>query len=322
MKEFAVFWGCTIQARFPFIEKSVRTVLDAMELPHRELDGFTCCPEKSLVNNVDHGMWTLTAARNVALADEANCDIVSPCTGCVSNLSSVKSELKGDVTKRDEVNALLNGIDREFKGKAALRHLVPFFHDEVGIKTIKENIKKSFKGMKIAIHYGCHMMRPSHALKNDDPLNPKKFDNIVRALGAESLGYMTKLNCCGQSLDRVDQHDNALQMARLKLTELRRLGADALALCCPSCFLQFDNNQFLMEKEGEKFGIPILYLTDLIGLTMGFSAEDLGLNAHRVSATRFLEKWADLREKGGEEDALAEGSVDINDELSSDGRFV
>jgi CoB--CoM heterodisulfide reductase subunit B len=290
MKEFALFWGCTIQARFPFIEKSIRTVMDALALPARDVDGFTCCPEKSLINNIDHDIWTLTAARNVSLADEMGINIVSPCTGCVSNLATASSELKSDAGKLKKVNSLLKGIGREFKGEVSLKHLVPFFHDEVGLNTLKKAVVRPLKGMKIAVHYGCHMMRPGHALKSDSPLSPKKFDNLVRALGAESMDYMTKLTCCGQSLDRVDQHDNALQMARVKLRELRSLGADAMVLCCPSCFLQFDNNQFLMQKDGEKFAIPIFYFTDLLGIAMGKSPEDLGIASHRIDATDFMEK--------------------------------
>ncbi|MBI1910877.1 MAG: hypothetical protein HYS21_02640 [Deltaproteobacteria bacterium] len=294
MKEFAVFWGCTIQTRFPFIEKSTRIVLEGFKLPYRDIDGFTCCPEKSLVNNIDHAMFTLTAARNVALVDEKGYDLVSPCTGCVSNLATVKGELKANPKEKGEVNSLLNQVGREFTGEAKLSHLVPFFHDMVGIHEIKKRMIKNFSGLKIALHYGCHMIRPSHALKNDDPLEPKKFDNIIKAMGAESVDHMTKLMCCGQGLDRVDMHDKALHFARIKLRELKQLGTDAMVLCCPSCFLQFDNNQFLMEKEGEKFGIPIIYFTELIGLSMGYSPEELGMNAHRVDCEPFIKKWESL----------------------------
>lgn len=291
MKEFAVFWGCTIPARFPFLEKSTRLVMDGLGLPMRDVDGFACCPEKSLVNNVDHGMWTLAAARNIAVADELGLDIVSPCTGCISNLSTVKGRLKTDLNKKAEVNTLLKQIKREFKGRSKLMHLVPFLHDEVGLDRIKNRIKRNFSGMKVAVHYGCHMMRPYHALKVDDPLDPKKFDKLVEALGARTLEPRTKLMCCGQALDRVDQHDVALHMARVKLSELKTIGADALVLCCPSCFLQFDNNQNLMEKDGEKFGIPVIYFTELLGLAMGLKPDELGLASHRVSVEPFLEKW-------------------------------
>jgi CoB--CoM heterodisulfide reductase subunit B len=307
MKEFAIFWGCTIQTRFPFLEKSTRMVMDAYELPYKEVDGFTCCPEKSLVNNLDPGLWTLTAARNIAVAEDEGVDVVSPCTGCISNLATVKSELQTDVKEKKEVNELLGNIDREFKGDAVLSHLVPFFHDKVGIRRMTDKVKRNFEGLKVAIHYGCHMMRPGQALKADDPLSPKKFDALVEALGAESINHRTKLTCCGQGLDRVNQHDNALQLARAKLRELKSLGTDAMILCCPSCFLQFDNNQFLLEKDGEKYSIPIIYFTELLGLAMGYSAEELGLNSHRVDVTPFLEKWNSITETETEEAIIEEG---------------
>lgn len=313
MKEFAVFWGCTIQARFPFLEKSTRIVLDEFNLPYRDVDGFTCCPEKSLVNNVDHASFVVTAARNIALVDELGYDLVSPCTGCVSNLATVKGELCSHPKEKEDVNGLLKEIGREFTGKARLQHLVPFFHDSVGIFAIKQKIQKTFAGMRIALHYGCHMIRPSHALRNDDPLNPVKFDNLIIALGAESLQFPSKMMCCGQGLDRVDQHDLAMHLARVKLRELKAFGTDALVLCCPSCFLQFDNNQFLMEKEGEKFGIPVIYFTELLGLALGHTPEELGMNYHRVDCAPFLKKWEALCEKSGSTvmgDALnAEGSL-------------
>jgi len=312
MKDFAVFWGCTIQTRFPFIEKSTRMVLESFKLPYRDIDGFTCCPEKSLVNNVDHGAFMVTAARNVALVDELGYDLVSPCTGCVSNLATVKGELKANPREKAEVNGLLKEIGREFTGSANLKHLVPFFHDAVGIHAIKQKMKRDFKGMRIALHYGCHMIRPSHALRNDDPLNPVKFDNLIRGLGAESLQFMTKLMCCGQGLDRVDKHDKALDFARIKLKELKAMKADALVLCCPSCFLQFDNNQFLMEKDGERFGIPIIYFTELLGLALGYSAEELGMGNHRIDCEPFLRKWEELSARPAASSGIEEGLTGPN----------
>ncbi len=307
MKDFTIFWGCTIQARFPFLEKSTRLVLEGFKLPYRDIDGFTCCPEKSLVNNVDHATFVVTAARNVAVADAEGVDVVSPCTGCISNLATVSSELKTHPKEKDAVNGLLKEVGREFKGESMLAHLVPFFHDKVGILKVKQAIKRDFKGMKIALHYGCHMMRPAHALKNDDPLDPKKFDNLIRALGAESMQYPSKLTCCGQGLDRVDMHDLALNMARVKLRELKNMGADAMVLCCPSCYLQFDNNQFLMMREGEKLGLPIIYFTELLGLAMGYSPEELGLDAHRVDVTPFLEKWDRMAEEHDKRSGISKG---------------
>ncbi len=304
MKEFAVFWGCTIQARFPFLEKSSRLVFEAFKLPYRDVNGFTCCPEKSLINNVDPKAFAVTAARNVSVVDGLGVDLVSPCTGCVSNLATVKEDLLHNPGEKAEVNNLLKEVDKEFTGEANLFHLVPFFHDQVGKNIIQRKIKKTFAGMKVAIHYGCHMIRPSHALKNDDPMDPVKFDDLIRWLGAESLGHRTKMMCCGQGLDRVDQHENALHLAREKLVELKKIEADALIVCCPSCFQQFDNNQFLMIREGEKIYTPVIYFTELLGLALGLSPEELGMGGHRVDVGPFLKKWKEQLDKAGPSEVI------------------
>ncbi|MFQ5480434.1 MAG: CoB--CoM heterodisulfide reductase iron-sulfur subunit B family protein [Thermodesulfobacteriota bacterium] len=315
MKDFAVFWGCTIQARFPFLEKSSRLVFEAFKLPYRDVNGFTCCPEKSLINNVDAEAFTVTAARNVSVVDGLGVDLVSPCTGCVSNLATVKEDLLHNPGEKTAVNKLLKEVDKEFTGEASLFHLVPFFHDHVGKNIIQRKIKKTFAGMKVAIHYGCHMIRPSHALKNDDPLDPVKFDDLVRWLGAESLGHRTKMMCCGQGLDRVDQHENALHLAREKLVELKKIGADAMVVCCPSCFQQFDNNQYLMIREGERIYTPVIYFTELLGLALGMTPEELGMGGHRVDVTPFIDKWKDQLDKAGPSEV-------IDDELNEPGALA
>jgi len=142
-----------------------------------------------------------------------------------------------------------------------------------------------------------------------------KFDDLIRWLGAESLGHRTKMMCCGQGLDRVDQHENALHLAREKLVELKKIGADALIVCCPSCFQQFDNNQHLMIREGERIYTPVVYFTELLGLALGLSPEDLGMGGHRVDVKPFLEKWERLLSKN------APGQ-EIDDELNAPGALA
>ena len=67
MRDYAVFWGCTIPARFPSIEKATRLVLEDLDVRAHELEGFTCCPEGTLVKATDPDAYHLTAARNLAL---------------------------------------------------------------------------------------------------------------------------------------------------------------------------------------------------------------------------------------------------------------
>ncbi len=127
-------------------------------------------------------------------------------------------------------------------------------------------------------------------------MKPKKYDALVEALGARAVAYPSKMVCCGGSLDRVGQHDRALEMAAMKLRELGELGADCLSTTCPSCFQQFDNNQFLLSRKGLEFNLPVLTLQELMGLSFGFEPQAMGLHMHRVSAEPLMEKLSKLEQ--------------------------
>jgi heterodisulfide reductase subunit C len=99
--------------------------------------------------------------------------------------------------------------------------------------------------------------------------------------------------CCGESLGRGNQPQQAQDLARRKLLELHELGADAICVACPACFLQYDTQQFLMQRQGDGFNIPILHYTELLGLALGFAPAELGLNMHRIKADSFLNTWAE-----------------------------
>lgn len=287
---YAFFWGCTIPSRFPFMESSIRLVLDKLGVNFLEVDEFICCPEKSLAKNLGNQLWTQMAAYNLALAEKERVDLLQACNGCYSTFKTVNSLLRKDPKLREGINKDLTKIGLEFNGKVKIKHLVEFLHDDLGLDTLKRHCTRSLSGMRIAIHYGCHLIRPSQAIDFDDPFVPKKFDEVIKALGATPIEYHLKMDCCGGALDRVNLHEEALHMSRLKLLELKKVKADALAVVCPACFQQFDNNQFLMVQRGEPFSIPVLTLSEIIGLAIGLSPEDLKMDSHRIDCGDFLGK--------------------------------
>lgn len=291
MRESAFFWGCTIQARYPFFEKSTRVVLDSLSIPYCDIDGFTCCPEKSLVETLDEKLYNALAARNIALAESRGMDMLMTCTGCYSTLKSAWSKLKTHQVERRATNNILKELNLEFKGTNSVRHIIEVFVHDIGLSKIKRKLKRSLSRLKIAVHNGCHLVRPSNAINFDDPLKPVKFDWLIEALGGVSLNYERKMACCGGYLDRVNQSEKGHAMASEKLSELSALKADAISVVCPECFKAFDNNQFLMQKKGAKFNIPVITLQELMGLCFGFEPEQLGINHHRIDPGEFLKKF-------------------------------
>ncbi len=292
MKEFAVFWGCTIPARFPFIEKATRVMFDDLGARIHELEGHTCCPEGTLVKANDPDAFYTTAARNLALVENAGLDLVTPCNGCYSTFKECQSHLKTHWREAEVINERLATEDLHYSGKINIVHFVEWLADSMGAGLVASGAKKNFWGMRIAVHYGCHLLRPQPAVRWDDPLNPTKFEDLVRALGATVVDYPTKMQCCGGALDRVGERDSSLAFCRRKLHDLQNHDVDALIVGCPSCFQQFDLNQAALQRANENVNVPVLYLSELVGLAYGHEPEELGLDMHRVSVQPFLDKWA------------------------------
>ena len=291
MPSYAHFWGCYVPGRLPHLEKSIRLVFDRLGIDAVDVEGLTCCPEKTMVRNASHRTWLLTAARNLTVAEEAGRIFVTPCTGCFGTLKGANVELKSDPKLRAEVNRDLARIGREFCGTTEVMHLVDVLHQDIGPGALKDRLQYPMTGMSIAVHYGCHLVRPSEELLFDDPFWPVKLDQLVEALGARSVPYSSKMDCCGNLLLRAGQEESSQQMCRSKLREIVEAGADALALVCPSCMMQFDNVQALLIRAGEALGVPVMYYPELLGLALGLDPEEMGLTRHRVDAAPFLEKW-------------------------------
>jgi heterodisulfide reductase subunit B len=229
MSNYALFLGCTIPARFPFMEKSIRMVLSELGVRTKDLAGTTCCPTKSIARVIGSDQWYVTAARNLALAEAAGLDILTPCNGCFSSLKAVVTDLNMNLQLRKSVNKELARLGLEYTGVITVKHLVQVLFDEVSAAEIKKRVVRPLTGMKIAVHYGCHMVRPSSAIHFDDPNRPTKFDQLVAAIGAESINYTTKMMCCGNDLNTADEPDVAIAMSREKLLETQKI-ADAMTM--------------------------------------------------------------------------------------------
>lgn len=291
MKSYVFFWGCTIPARFTFQEKAARLVAEKMEIDIVDLDGFTCCPEKELVKSMGEELWLLTAARNLAVAETTGLDLVSPCNGCYGTLKTARAELMANPQLKAKVNARLAEIGLQFTGKTNVMHMLELFHDVITPAKIATYVKKPLKRMKIGVHYGCHMMRPAKVLRFDDPIHPVKFDALVNALGAKSVDYTTKMLCCGGGLSNVGNVEEGQTLVRKKLQELKSMDVDALTTVCPSCYSQYDMQQFMMAKGGEVYNIPVISYQELLALSMGFSPEEMGMDMHKVDTKGFVDKW-------------------------------
>jgi len=178
---------------------------------------------------------------------------------------------------KERINGMLAAEGLQYSVKRQVVHTVDLLYDQVGIEKIKEHVKKPLNGLKIAAHYGCHILRPSEIGRPDNSENPQKIEAILKALGAEPTGYPQKLDCCGAPL-LANLPESALTKTGQKLQAIQEQGIQGMVDVCPWCHKMFDSRQ---TKAGEtvaaKLDVPVLYLTQLLGLAMGITAEKLGL---------------------------------------------
>lgn len=290
MADYAYFAGCTMPVRNLNYDVSMRKVAGALGVKLVDVPEFGCCGYP--LGALDYHTMLLLSARNLCVAEEKGLrEMVTGCTGCAGTLSKVNKALKTDKHKRDLVNGELSKLGHEFKGTVRVRHFARMLYDDVGPDRIRSSVVKPLKGLNIAVHYGCHYLKPTEAF--DDPENverPHTIDRLVEATGATAMDYPTKLLCCGGDVLGVDEL-TSLRMAREKFRDLKETRVDALTLVCPFCAVMYDAGQKTIEvKLQEKFTLPVLYYPQILGLALGMDDRSLGLQLNRTKVKDFVDK--------------------------------
>ena len=291
MKSYALFLGCTIPARQPNYELSARKTLEKLGVELVDLDDMTCCCPPP-IQSINLETSQAVAAYNICLAEEAGLDIVALCNGCFESLAMANAALKKDKNRRAKINEILAEVGKEFKGTIEVKHFLQVLIDDIGVEEIKASVVKPLSNLKVAPFYGCHSLRPSELLEFDDPERPHILEDLIEALGAESVEYRDKLKCCGGLLRGVSD-DLALDLAREKLVNTTKADAECIATLCPFCFVALDIGQLQVKsKFNEVYDMPILHYSELLALALGVDPEELALRSHKVKTDKVLEKVA------------------------------
>ena len=279
MKEYALFVCCLIPARLPGLEAISIKVLERFGVQTRPMRGASCCPDPVVMRSLDYKAWLVIAARNLSIAEEMRSDVLTLCSGCFSTLGKANKVLKEDQHLRNEVDKCLSEIGRGFLGTINVRHVAEVIRD-LGPEIIGRQLQKPLKAWKAAAQHGCHLVRPSDVLHVDDPNRPTILDQIVSWVGATPVDYMQKMLCCGVGIRALDPDTNLI-ILRERLASIREAGANCIVTPCPFCFIQFDMGQREVNRKfNESYAFPVFYISKLLGLAVGFTPEEVGLQFH------------------------------------------
>ncbi len=283
MMEFALFLGCTIPARLTQYESSSRAVLEKLGVGMVDIREFNCCGYP--LRNIDFKVFLLSSARNLALAEKKSLNVMTLCKCCYGSLKKADYLMKENSSLKKEVNATLEKEGLKYEGRSEVKHLLSVLHKDIGIEAIKGKMATTFKGVKIATHYGCHALRPSQVVGFDDPVAPSLFDQLVEATGAESIEWQMKLECCGAPLWGINDR-LSMDLTLKKLNDGKKAGADYVCAACPYCHIQFDKVQkMILSQRNVNHPLPSILYTQLLGLSMGIDRKAIGLEMNEISVS-------------------------------------
>lgn len=289
-KRFAVFLGCNIPVRLKCYEMSARAVLSELDVELVDIQEFNCCGYP--LRNINREAFVLSAARNMALAEQQNLDILSLCQCGYGTFRMAEYLLQHDTALNVSVRSALSKEGLTYEEKINVQHLLSVLYHDIGVDALRKKISFPFENLQVAVHYGCHGLRPSNIIRFDDPVAPTIFDRLVEVTGGESVSWPLKLDCCGGPLSGT--HDSlSMDFAEKKMEDARRAGAHCIVTACPYCQIQFDTAPKRMAFErGEDLQVPAILYPQLLGLVMGIDMETLGIDSMRGRIADFRRRLA------------------------------
>jgi len=282
---YAYYPGCSAESSARDQHSSSIAVAHALGIDFLEIKGWSCCGSTP-GHQTDRVLAASLSAANLVLAKDMDLDIVVNCAACYNRLKTANYEVLNHPEMRKKVS---DAIGRDYDGSVRIKHLMEVLLEDYGINSLINAFKYSLNGLKIASYYGCLLVRPQEVTNFDDPENPQSLDNLIRAMGGESRDWPYKVACCGNSLSLTTKSDLVVSFSDSILGMAQAAEAECVAVACPLCQVNLDLRQMdIRQKTGKQYDMPILYITQLLGLCLGLSREALGLEKLVVSPSKIV----------------------------------
>jgi len=270
--------GCALHGSSNDYEQSLRACLGALDVQLDEMKDWICCGATA-AHSLNHKLSLALPARNLAVAERDGFkQLFAPCPLCSMQLLKAK-KAAGDERVRKELSEI---VEADLRGESEVLNLIQMF-EKIGVARLKSAVKAPPKSITAACYYGCLLTRPPDVVHFDDFEKPTSMETIVAALGAKTVEWNYKTECCGAGMT-MSNEDIVLELAHKILSNAAEHGANCLVVACPMCHVNLDMKQAAVERRfGKKLGMVVYYLSDLVGLALGLSAEQLSINRHFVT---------------------------------------
>ncbi|HOX38310.1 MAG TPA: CoB--CoM heterodisulfide reductase iron-sulfur subunit B family protein [Candidatus Brocadiia bacterium] len=281
---YAFFPGCSMEATAWDFGKSARALFKALDIRLEEIPGWVCCGSTP-AHSSSEGLALALPALNLQKAGAMGAPVMTACAACYSRLRAANHRIQNDPESRKRAEQL---TEKPYDGGVAVHHILDVLVNHVGRDVISSRIKRPLRGLRIACYYGCLLSRPPGIVAYDDPEHPSCMDGLLELAGAETVQWPFKTECCGASL-AITNNDVVNRLVHRILSMAALAGANCVAVACPLCQMNLDLRQDDARKaHGDFPTLPVLYVTQLLGIALGLSEKDVGLEALTVGADKLL----------------------------------
>ena len=270
-----IYPGCSLEGTAASFEISLEKVLNALDVDFSVMKDWNCCGATS-AHAMDHSLYLALTTRTLDRAEKQGYEnLIAPCAACYNRLANANMKLTSGDDLRTQVNEE-TGLD--YHGTVRVVNVLDYLLNTVGLEKIAQAVVRPLDDLKIVCYYGCLNTRVPRYESFDDVENPTSMDRILRAVGAVTSDWSYKTDCCGASLF-VTAEKVATRLSSKILKDAVARGADCIAVACPMCQNNLDTLQKDMIAEyGIPKPMPILFVTQLMGLAFGMSGKEMKLN--------------------------------------------
>jgi succinate dehydrogenase / fumarate reductase cytochrome b subunit len=291
VRKVAYYKGCLASLSAKELDISTRALAPKVGLELVELETVTCCGAGD-IHEAEPDYYLHLNARILAYAAAEGVDtLMTVCNVCTLNLRQANFQLQGDPALRERVNDNLASVGvPPYESDVDVRHFLWEVAEGEGYELLEQAAHKGLRGLKVAPFYGCQILRPSKLLGFEDPDRPWSLERIIEACGGEAIDYPATIKCCGFPIIQA-REETAMGELIQPIEQALEAGADVMVTPCPLCHLSLDAWQSKLEAStGRKLGMPILHLSQLIGVAAGFEESELRFRRHVVDVRPALER--------------------------------
>lgn len=284
--DYSYYPGCSLHASAKEYDESTQGLFRALHIGLKEVPDWLCCGATP-AHNVDELLSLSLCAKNLQLAEGVEGDLAVACAACFSRLKTTQHKLEADPEKRRQVEFAIDAPVPEGK---QVKHLLEILARDYGLERLEAAVKKPLSGLKVACYYGCLLTRPPEVPQLDCVEAPTIMEQVITAVGAETVDWSHRLECCGANFT-LSRPGVVLKLSGDILASARDAGANCIMVACPLCHGNLDiRQQGIEEATGEHFGLPVFYMTQLLALAVGVRSSKLGLDSMIVNPQPLLKE--------------------------------